>query len=247
MNPNSFVATLNDIIQDNLSEVHTMLPAKITSVNYGSGRASVLPLVKTQIGVNKSVSYPELSNVPLVIMSGNSGKARLTFPVQAGDTVIVLFSERDPSNFLSSSGTDVTMPVQTSFLGLYPIGILPCISTSGNAKSISNEDVDLENDVSKVKLTPTGTLRLSNNIGYVLIEESGAITAFDGTATVKLAQGALTIQGATGLTYSGGAVNINGLVISADGKLTDSGGLSFTNHRHRGVQTGDGISGTPVN
>lgn len=247
MNPNRFVSSLNDLIQSNLADVHTALPAKITSVNYGGGRASVLPLVKTQIGVNKSVPYPELSNVPLVIMSGNGAKARLTFPVQPGDTVIVLFSERDPTNMLASTGVDVSNPVQSAYLGLYPIGILPCISTASGAKAISNEDVVLENDIANITLKPNGSITLKNNSGSISMDESGKIVATDGVATITLSGGAVSIEGASSFKYAGGAFNVNGLIIDANGKLKDSGGLSFDNHRHTGVETGPGISGGPVN
>lgn len=246
MNPDRFVTTLQDMIENSLADVHTMVPAKLTSVNYGSGKASALPLVKTQVGVNKVIPYPELSDIPLVIMSGNAGKARITFPVQAGDIVIVLFSERDPSNALASTGSDPTNPVQTNYLGLFPVGILPCISTSGTAKAISNEDVDLENDQAKINLKPVGDISLSNSTGSITLAESGTVTATDGTATFKLEGGALTIQGAKSFTYKGGEFNINGLKISEQGKLTDSGGISFNNHRHSGVERGDSLTDGPV-
>lgn len=222
MNPNNFVTTLNDLIQNNLADVHTMLPGKITSVNYGSGQASVLPLVKTQIGVNKSIAYPEMSNVPLVIMSGNGGKARITFPISAGDTVIVLFSERDPTNMLASTGTDAVAPVQTAYLGLYPIGILACISTNSGAKSISNEDVVLENDKGSIGLKPDGTMTLKNS-------------AFSG---VIMPDGNFIVNGLT--------ITPSGNIITKSGVDLDAFYQKYISHLHSGVQSGGSNSGPPV-
>ena len=45
-------------------------------------------------------------DIPIVVQSGNGGKAKITFPIKPGDTVLVVFSERDPSNFLSGNNGD---------------------------------------------------------------------------------------------------------------------------------------------
>ena len=118
MNPNRFSTALSDLVGNALSNAHTMLPARITSVNYDTGTASVQPLVRNYIGLNKSQDYPQLQNVPLVIMSGNAGKASVTFPISAGDTVIVMFSERDPTTVLDGNGDKPSEPVMTAPLGL---------------------------------------------------------------------------------------------------------------------------------
>ncbi len=223
MSANSMVTTLNDLIQSNLADVHTALPAKITSVNYSGGRVSVLPLVKTQIGVNKSIPYPELSNVPLVIMSGNAGKARITFPVQAGDTVIVLFSERDPTNMLASTGTDIAEPVQGAYLGLYPIGIIPCISTVSGAKAISNEDIVIENEKSSANFKPDGTINFKN-------ENFSATAQPDGTFIVN-----------------GATITPDGNIITKNGVNLDEFYQLYLKHIHSGVQSGNSNSGPIVN
>lgn len=220
MNPDRFTTSLSTLIQNSLADVHTILPAKITSVDYGAGRASVLPLVKTQIGINKTLPYPELSNVPLVIMSG--GKGRLTFPVKSGDTVLVLFSERDPTNVLAGTGTEAVSPVQTHYLGLFPIGIIPCISVAGNAKSISNEDVLLENDKSKVTLKPDGTMILENGASKIVQQPDGNIKLNELTITP------------------------DGNIITAQGVDLNKFFQEYVAHIHSGVQSGNSNSGPPV-
>ncbi len=220
MNPDRFTTSLGTLIQNSLADVHTILPAKITSVDYGAGRASVLPLVKTQIGINKTLPYPELSNVPLVIMSG--GKGRITFPVQSGDTVLVLFSERDPTNVLAGTGTEAVSPVQTNYLGLFPIGIIPCISVAGNAKAISNQDVLLENDKSKVTLKPDGTLILENGASKVIQQPDGNIKLNNLTITP------------------------DGNIITAQGVDLNKFFQEYVSHVHSNVQSGNSNSGPPV-
>lgn len=220
MNPDRVTTSLGNLIQNNLADVHTILPAKISSVDYGSGKASVLPLVKTQIGINKSLAYPELIAVPLVIMSG--GKGRITFPVKAGDTVLVLFSERDPTNVLAGTGTDVVDPVQKNYLGLFPIGILPCISVAGNAKPISNEDVVIENDKGKITLKPDGTNVIENGASKIVQEASGNVKVNDLTVTP------------------------DGNIITASGVNLNQFYQQFLTHIHSGVESGGSNSGPPV-
>lgn len=220
MNPDRFTTSLGNLIQNSLADVHTILPAKITSVDYGSGKASVLPLVKTQIGVNKSLAYPEMGGVPLVIMSG--GTSRLTFPVKSGDTVLVLFSERDPTNVLAGTGTEAVDPVQTNYLGLFPIGILPCISVAGNAKPISDEDVLLENDKAELILKPDGTLNFSNGSATILAQPDGNVKVNELTITP------------------------DGNVITASGVNLNDFYQKFLNHIHSGVESGNSNTGRIV-
>lgn len=220
MNPDRFTTSLGNLIQNSLADVHTTLPAKITSVDYGTGRASVLPLVKTQIGINKTLPYPELSSVPLVVMSG--GKGRITFPVKAGDTVLVLFSERDPTNVLAGTGTEAVNPVQSNYLGLFPIGIIPCISVAGNAKSISNEDVLLENDKAKMTLKPDGTMQYNNGSANIVAQPDGNVKVNNLTITP------------------------DGNVITASGVNLNDFYQRFLNHVHSGVQSGNSNTGRPV-
>lgn len=220
MNPDRFTTSLVNLIQNSLADVHTILPARITSVDYGSSRASVLPLVKTQIGVNKTLPYPELINVPLVVMSG--GTARITFPVKSGDTVLVLFSERDPTNVLAGTGTETVNPVQTNYLGLFPIGVIPCISVAGNSKSISDEDVLLENDKAKLILKPDGTANYDNGAAKVTIQPDGNVNV------------------------NGLRITPDGNIITSSGVNLNDFYQRFLNHVHSGVKSGDENSGRPV-
>lgn len=208
MNPDRFTTTLGDLITSKLADVHTAVPARLTSINYGTGRGSAQPLVKSAIGTSKSISYPELLDVPIVIQSGNSGKAKLTFPLQAGDTVLVVFSERDPSNFLSgNNGDNLSEPAQRTYLGLYPIAIIPCLSAGNSGTEIDNQNLILQNDQSKITLYPNGQIILENSGGKISMGEDGSI-------------------------------NLNGLIISPTGQLTLVDGSIVDKHTHGGVESG---------
>lgn len=239
MQPARFSTVLSDMVQASLNDVHTMLPAKVTSVDYGSGRVTVQPLIKNYIGLNKTQSYPQLADVPLFVLSGNAGKASITFPIKGGDTVIVLFSERDPSSALQGNGDAESAPSQTTPLGLYPLGVLPCIFTDSGAKEIDPDKVVISNEKAIIHLSKEGNISMQNDNGSVELADNGDISLLRDGQSFKLSSSGLEIK-------TTGNVSINGLIITPDGKLTDGGGLSFDKHRHDKVETGEGISGTPV-
>lgn len=220
MNPNEFVMSLQGLIQSQLADVHTILPVKITSVDYSKKTANVLPLVKTKIGVSKSVAYPELAGVPLVVLSG--GKARITFPVKAGDTGIVLFSERDVSNVLASTGTDTVEPLMSNYLGLFPIAVICGISINSDSEEISNEDIVIENELSKISLKPDGTTTIQNGSSSIVQEPNGNVRV-------------------NGLT-----VTPDGNIITASGVNLNEFYQKFMSHVHSGVQRGGSNTDTLV-
>ncbi|HBT8980834.1 TPA: hypothetical protein MCM29_005582 [Klebsiella pneumoniae] len=208
MNPDRFTTTLGDLVTSKLADVHTAVPARLTSINYGSGKGSAQPLVKTAIGTSKTIPYPELLDIPIIVQSGNGGKAKITFPIKPGDTVLVVFSERDPSNFLSgNNGDNLSEPAQRTYLGLYPIAIVPCLSAGNSSTEIDSENLVIANDQSKFTLYPDGT---------IIIENSGG----------KIEMG------------SDGTINLNGLKISPTGQLTLVDGSVVDKHTHGGVESG---------
>jgi Phage protein Gp138 N-terminal domain/GpV Apex motif len=231
-NPERFSVVLNDLINSSLMDVHTCVPARVVSVDYGTGYISAQPAVRTRVGVGKTLDYPLLTGVPLVINSGKSGLARITFPVSAGDMVMILFSERDPTSLLQSSGTTTADPDNMAPLGLYPIAAIPCISTASGAKPLSPTDVEIYNDKSKIVMKPDGSQKISNANGSVELKADGTIIQSAGAGKITMSPS--------------GIVNINGFIISPDGKATSSTGISLETHRHTGVQTGTGTSGLPT-
>lgn len=226
----NFVTGLRDIVNDNLLEVHTALPAKIISVDYGAKTVTVAPLVKNRTGTGKVSDYPILRDVPIVLMGG--GQSRMSFPFQIGDVGVVQFSERDTSSFHQSTGEDASDPFLTKPLGLYPLAFIPKIGTATDTGDpIDNEKIVLTNVDSRVELSPDGTVLISNPSGSATLDSSGNWVIKDGSGgEISLSNGNLTVKGQT--------INLNGLIINENGQLTDGQGLSLNQHTHGGVQSG---------
>jgi hypothetical protein len=89
-----------------LAEVHVSLPARVERYDEVKQLVDVKPLLREAVfdadGVESHVSLPVITNVPVVFPG--AGGFRLTFPVAAGDTVLLVFAERSLDQWLSSGG-----------------------------------------------------------------------------------------------------------------------------------------------
>ena len=65
----------------------------------------VNPIGETGNSSDEVVSYPQLVDVPVIIMNGGGG--RLTFPIAAGDTCLILFCDRDIDSWFNAGLTAV--------------------------------------------------------------------------------------------------------------------------------------------
>ena len=76
-----------------VNEIHTALPGKIVSFDAEKGLAIVKPIGKYVTSNNKSLEYPEISEVPLVFLYSSQAEVGICFPVKTGDSCIIIISE----------------------------------------------------------------------------------------------------------------------------------------------------------
>lgn len=230
----NFVTSLRGLITDQLAEVHTSLPARITGVDYGAKTVVLEAIVKNRRGVDDEITYPTMYDVPLIVAGGGTG--RISFPVKTGDVGVVIFSERDPSNALQTDGSSTSSAILIQPCGLYPIAFIPKIATgSDSTESIDSNNVVISNNKQTYgEFSPEGVITLRNASGLSIKMDTSSITMMDGTGTLILTGG--------NLTFSGGTANINGLQIDKGGNLTDGNGIKLNTHTHpvTGIETGSG-------
>lgn len=239
----NFVTALRGLVKEELSEIHTSIPVRVTGVDYDAKTVTLESIIKNTRSTDDEIDYPTFHDVPFMVNGGGTG--RISFPIKAGDIGTVIFSERDPSNALQTAGDSPSSSTLIQPCGLYPICFIPKIATATD----STEAVDPNNVViSNNKKTygsfdPDGTISLYNSQGVkidltpegLFVQTSGQpIKVTDGTGTFQISGGALS--------WVGGSANFNGLVIDENGEMTDGNGVGFHNHTHlvKNIQTGDG-------
>ncbi len=115
------------------------------------------------------VDYPVLLDVPIVIMSG--GLATLTFPIFPGDTCLLLFNDRDISEWLTSGqvGPVPTQRLHSISDGFALVGVRSAIKP---VLPYDPVNASLQYGLSSVKVGPAGVI-LSSGPVIITVPASG--------------------------------------------------------------------------
>jgi hypothetical protein len=210
------------------AQIWTALPGVVAAVNLAAQTLSVQPTVQGSVassnGAKQLVNLPLLVDVPIVWP--RAGGFALTFPIAAGDEVLVVFASRCIDSWWQSGG--VGAPAEARMHDLSDgFAILAPTSQPKKLTGVSSTNVQLrdESGTTYVEITPDGKARVV------------AATQIDVEAPTVNITGDLNVTGEMNLvgqlTQSGGAMSIGGIV--------------FDTHKHTGVQPGSGTSGGPTN
>lgn len=219
MDSNSQVEALNKFLRDKLRNVHTIKPAIVTKVV--GNRVSVKPLTTTKYHDGSHLPFDVLDDVPLMIYSGQRGKARVTVPVGAGDLVMVLCSDRNTGDLLNSTVTKPThyLSDEITPLELYPILAIPCFFTIPTEEAISSTDIVIENGSTKITVSPDGNVEIdtdadivANAGGDVNINSGGDTNIISGGSVNVSAAETMTVLAPTSITFTTPLAAFSGVI-----------------------------------
>lgn len=256
MNTATLPEVLKVSVQRALSEMHTCLPGKIESFDHKTQKASVLPLIKKKYRDGKAESMPVIQNVPVVFPRCSKGS--FTFPLEAGDGVLLVFSERSMERFLAQGGEqepgdtrkfDLTDAI--AIPGLFPFSV--------ESKTENNEDSLWIFNETKIRLKEDGNIEIETPADLIVKVEGDCTAEIGGDATIEIGGDAtleiggnttaniggdatLEVGGTTNLN-SGGDVNITAPTINITGTVNIDGEVNTTSTiTAQGDVTGSGIS-----
>lgn len=226
---NDLEEALRIALDGRVSSVWTSLPGIITKVNFQQMTVEVQPAIQAIItnpdGTTKNVNLPLLVDVPIVFPS--AGGFTLTFPIKAGDEVLVILACRCIDSWWQSG--NIGAPVEARMHDLSDGFAIPGPKSQPKKLSnISSSNVQLRNDSGStfVEITPSGDINLkATNINVTgKMKVTGEVET---TSNVKI----------------GGNVEATGNAKAAD--FEAAGGIKLTTHKHisasPGVQTGPAI------
>lgn len=158
---------IEDAIRSRLSIIHTCLPAQVEEYDHETAKASVKPLLKRKYVDDEEAEYPVIANVPVVWP--RTSKAIMHFPLERGDGVLLVFSERSLDTWLSDDMGNLQPPSTRRKFDLSDAiaipGLWPFTSTtplSGNVAMLQYGDATIE------------------------IKDDGQVSVNDGNLTVDL-------------------------------------------------------------
>jgi hypothetical protein len=105
-NTPTLASTIRGAIDARLVDVHTAMPARVETYDAATQKVSVQPLIRRgyvdERGDRATERLPVITEVPVVFPG--AGGFRVTFPVQPGDTVLLVFSEASLDRWLVRGG-----------------------------------------------------------------------------------------------------------------------------------------------
>lgn len=241
----TFSDSVRSYIAADRSALNVSIPARITSYNPTLQKCSCKPLIDNLLRDGRRIGMPLIEDIPVIFPSTNL--SALTFPVNIGDTVLLLFSQRSLDNWLSSRDTNPVNPEDFRKHNLSDAIAIPGLFSFPRAI----------NDLSKHTLVhDTDDLVVAHNIGTaneneVRLKEDGTIRISSGAGT-KITlnlDGTISIDAPTSISVTSptttwvGDINLTGTITATVDVV--GGGKSLKTHIHpQGV---DSAGDTQVN
>lgn len=249
-------AYLDDLLltqfQINMAEVATAIPCIITNVHgdFGEQRVDVQPLINDLNKDGTSEEQPQILSVP-VLLPG-SEHSLVSFPLNVGDNVMCVFSQRSMDNYKASIGQP-TRPNDYRMHSDQDAVAIPGLRTF--SRSVN------KTSVRKFPHSPATDLVIAHNIGsgtevMIQMKQNGdviintdfnvivnSLTAeINATESIKLKAPTMEVN-VQNTNWTGNIVH--------KGNYTQTGistfnGIPFHTHKHTGVTPGNGTSATPV-
>jgi len=225
----SLQETLQSAIEHQLEGMNTSVPGfVIRTINDLQGQQ-----VDVQIAVNfkgydgTSVERPPILNVPVIFPA--SSTSSITFPLNPGDPVLLVFSQRGLTAWKSSNGYAST-PVDYRMFDIKDCVAIPGVFPVGRAPN---------NPAKRRWPHSTHDLVVAHNLGSgteveLRLSEAGKLI-INTEVAVEVNSPETTWTG--DITHTGAFIN-TGMVVS-NGVILDA-------HTHSGVQSGPSVSGPPV-
>ena len=189
------------MVDRSLTETHTCLPGIVESFNAATQLAKVNPAIKRLARSSGSVAIPPILDVPVVFPS--AGGYSITFPVSAGDEVLLVFSERAIDNWLSHGGVQEPYTVRKhDYTDAFAI-----IGIHSNSKAISSyatDGLEIRHNTSGTKISVT-----SSEVGIDI--DSSRVVTYNADKSVTFG---------------------NGASITADGNFVSGTGITLNTHVH---------------
>ena len=214
---------IHTLLTNMLREFFVTLPATVQSYDNETLRAIVKPTMSNKLADGSQVLFPKTIQMPVCFPAASG--CRMTWPLQSGDSGVIMFSSRDTGSTMAGSPTSETEVAEAAadaiagepnftFENYNDAFFLPTIGFADNEKA----------DPDKINIA----FGKSN----IFLSKDDKIEVITESASLIIDKGVIAIAG--DLTVSGKIV--------ADGDVTGAG-ISLSTHKHTGVH---GITSGPL-
>lgn len=227
----SFEEATTSAVNWHLEQMNTAIPAIVIRV--------ISDLQGSQIDVQPSINFKKydgttaerstILNVPVIFPC--SSTSAVTFPLNPGDPVLLIFSQRGLDSWKAGNGYPST-PTDYRMHSIQDCFAIPCPMPT--SRSINNQN-NRKWPHSTRDMVVAHNLGTGNEVELRLTESGNLKISTDMTVEVHANEGIIDIPVTTWtgtIMHSGGSIISNGVILDA--------------HVHSGVQSGPSVSGPPV-
>lgn len=249
-------ALLTDFIQTqfqiNMAEVYTALPCVVTNVvgTFENQRVDVQPSINTLYKDGTTEEHTQILGVPVVLPG--SSTSMVSFPINVGDTVLCVFSQRSMDNFKLGNGQPTPPNDYRKFSDQDAVAIPGLFSF---ARSPNRPSIRKYPHNPKTELVIAHNLASGTEVMIQLKQDGQLIINTEQAVTVNCKTG--VINATESYTINTPQLNINADETTWAGNITHTGnytqtgtstfnGIVFATHKHIGVTPGSGTSGVPT-
>jgi hypothetical protein len=224
MSLNSY-EVINSHIERLKSTLKTQTVGKITKVNYVGDyieSVTVKPQINTLYKDGLTMEKASCFRVPLIYPS--SGGGIMSFPVEVGDPVLLMFCHEDIESYMDTG--KVSNPNTLRKFTSNDVVALPCLYPY---------DETLKPSKDKFQIKYKGATVSINSEGDVTVDSPNEVVV-EAATSVKVIASSITLQ-ASDVTCTG-SLRVDGDITSGGDVKTDKG-ISLNTHVHAGVKFGE--------
>lgn len=231
-----------------IANQYTSIPCIVVSVD-GPNMVSIQPTINNKSRDGTVVERPPILGVPVGFPV--SSTAGMTFPIKVGDTGLAVFSMRNIDNWKAGNGRP-SSPQNFAVMDKGDAMFYPGLQPPGSSINSPGKHVLAHNTAdtvmfsniggneAEVRIKADGSIEINTSQQPVTINCSEAIV--NASTSIQLTSPAMIVD--VDETTWVGAINHTGNYTGV-GTHTFNG-IPFETHKHIGVTSGNGTSGTPV-
>ena len=158
-----FVQQIHNTVHEVMNEMHTAMPGKI--VSYAGGMASVRPSLRYKTPKGEYLSYPVITNVPVVVPHGRN--TAIAVPIKAGDDCLIIISEQSIDEWVSGAEDDTQLKYDLTNAICIPGLSSTSIKAQEEANRTDSVVIACRNNkicVSDASVTVCGDLKVEGNL-----------------------------------------------------------------------------------
>lgn len=162
-----FIEAVQRAVGSMMEGVNTSMPGRI--VSYDGSRAVVTPSLSKQMANGEPLAPPKIVSVPVVWQGGSLGGVQggVSFPLSAGDEVLLVFSQRSLEEYLQGSDEAPSDPHRFDLTDAIAI---PKLGRSGSAPT---DRAVFTFGAAKLEMMPDGSIFFGNAAGGLTLTAGG--------------------------------------------------------------------------